>query len=283
MLQELVPNQGDGWKMTLDELGRYYEQCATLGPSEEPPDGSRGSLFERSAEDISDTVREKVGLYIDSAAALGRRTAQMHLALSAPTDDPAFRPEPLTADDMRELASGLREHAASVFHTLKASLSSLADDVVDRAALTLGQRGSILERFRSLEQIDPDVIRMRIHGDYHLGQVLWVKNDFVILDFEGEPARPLEERRRKQSALKDVAGMLRSFSYAAFAGLLAFSARRPEDYKRLEPWAAFWESWTSAAFFRAYRQTAGDAPFLCPTSRPPPVAAGSIPVGQGII
>jgi maltose alpha-D-glucosyltransferase/alpha-amylase len=264
MLQELVPNQGDGWKMTLDELGRYYEERATLGPSEEPPDLSRGSLFERSAEEIPDAVREKVGLYIDSATALGRRTAQMHLALSAPTDDPAFRPEPLTAEDMRDLASGLRDHAAGVFHTLKANLPSLADDVVDRAALTLGQRGSILERFRSLEQIDPEMIRMRIHGDYHLGQVLWVKNDFVILDFEGEPARPLEERRRKQSALKDVAGMLRSFSYAAFAGLLAFSARRPEDYKRLEPWAAFWESWTSAAFFRAYRQTAGDAPLLSP-------------------
>jgi maltose alpha-D-glucosyltransferase/alpha-amylase len=262
MLQEFVANQGDGWSITLDALGRFYEQCATLQPSEEAPEGPDGTPMDHSAEEIPDRVREKVGLYIDSAAALGRRTAQLHLALAAPTGNPAFQPEPLTADYVRALAADLRERAAGVFHTLKAGLPDLPDDVVDLAALTLGQRGSVLERFRRLEQVDPEMVRMRIHGDYHLGQVLWVKNDFVIRDFGGGPARPPAERRLKQCALKDVAGMLRSLSYAAFAGLLAFSARRPEEYGRLGPWAAFWETWTSAAFFRAYRQTAGDAPFL---------------------
>ncbi len=163
---------------------------------------------------------------------------------------------------LRALATALREHARSAFSDLKASLSGLPDDIVERAATTLGQRQRILDRFRSLEQIDTDMVRIRIHGDYHLGQVLWVKNDFVILDFEGEPARPLSERRMKQPALKDVAGMLRSFSYAAFASLLSFTARRQEEYEALEQWAAFWERWTSAAFLRAYRQTAADATFL---------------------
>jgi maltose alpha-D-glucosyltransferase/alpha-amylase len=263
MMQELIPNQGDGWKMTLDELGRYYETCATLRTAPDDLDAARiGTLADLSAHEIPIAARERIGLYLDSAAALGRRTAQMHLALGAPTEDPAFRPEPVNADDIRSLSSAMREHAGGVFNALKASLPGLPDDVVDRAALTLGERRNILDRFRRLDQTDPQLVRIRIHGDYHLGQVLWVKNDFVILDFEGEPARPLAERRLKQPALKDVAGMLRSFSYAAFAGLLSFTARRPEEYSALERWAAFWERWVCVAFLRAYLQTADGPAFL---------------------
>jgi maltose alpha-D-glucosyltransferase/alpha-amylase len=101
-----------------------------------------------------------------------------------------------------------------------------------------------------------------VHGDYHLGQVLKVKTDFVILDFEGEPARPLSARRAKQSPLKDVAGMLRSFSYAAYSGLINFSARRAGDRASLEPWARLWERCVAAEFLRAYRQTAKGAVFM---------------------
>ena len=267
MMQELVTNQGDGWKITLDELGRYFEQCATIRPQEPLAHiADNSTLVELSNEEIPAPAREMVGLYLDSAAALGRRTAQMHMALAVPTENPDFAPEPLSAEDYRALASNLREHATAAFNALKASLPTLPDESVDRAALALVQRGRILETFRSLEQIEPSAVRIRVHGDYHLGQVLFVKNDFVILDFEGEPARPLVERRMKQSALKDVAGMLRSFSYAAFAGLLTFSARRPEDYSRLEPWAGFWDKWISTAFLRAYRQTAGQSPLLPPRS-----------------
>ena len=107
-----------------------------------------------------------------------------------------------------------------------------------------------------------EAVKIRCHGDYHLGQVLWVENDFVILDFEGEPARTVEERRAKQSPLKDAAGMLRSFDYAAHAGLFAFTQGRPEDFDRLAPWAELWRQWVSAAFLRAYRETAGAAPFV---------------------
>jgi maltose alpha-D-glucosyltransferase/alpha-amylase len=228
----------------------------------QPPDRPTGTLLERSAAEVPATVREKIGFYLDSASALGRRTARMHLALAAPTEDPAFQAEPLTDDNLRTLVLGFREHAGIVFNALKASLPALPDDVVDQAALTLGQRRGIVQRFRGLEQSALQASLIRIHGDYHLGQVLWVHNDFVIVDFEGEASLPLAQRRLKQPALKDVAGMLRSLSYAAYAGLLAFSARRPEDYARLEPWAAFWEQSVSATYLAAYRQAAADAPFL---------------------
>jgi maltose alpha-D-glucosyltransferase/alpha-amylase len=102
----------------------------------------------------------------------------------------------------------------------------------------------------------------RVHGDYHLGQVLRTEDDFVILDFEGEPARPLEERRAKRSPLKDVAGMLRSFSYAAYAALFAFTLHSPADYPLLEPWAETWQHWVSKAFVKSYRATIGDSPLL---------------------
>ena len=104
--------------------------------------------------------------------------------------------------------------------------------------------------------------RIRIHGDYHLGQVLQVRTDFVILDFEGEPARPIAQRRAKLSPLKDVAGMLRSLGYAAYAGLIGHTARRPEDWESLEPWARLWEQSIAAEFLRAYRATAQGAAFL---------------------
>ena len=104
--------------------------------------------------------------------------------------------------------------------------------------------------------------RTRIHGDYHLGQVLRVRTDYVIVDFEGEPARPLQERRAKHSSLKDVAGMLRSLAYAAYVGLINYTARRPEDFEKLEPWARLWERSAAAEFLRAYREAASGAAFL---------------------
>ena len=116
----------------------------------------------------------------------------------------------------------------------------------------LSRKSLVLDRFRQLSANEIHALRTRIHGDYHLGQVLRSKGDFVILDFEGEPARTLAERRTKQSPLKDVAGMLRSFSYAAFSALMKYSSRRPEDFRRLEPWAHLWEQSVSSAFLRTY-------------------------------
>ena len=262
LLQGLVYHQGGAWERALEELTRYYEECgARRLPARKWVNDGR-SLLELAGSETPPAVAEAIGLYLDSASMLGKRTAELHLALAAPTDDPAFAPEPLTSADLARLAIELREHASRVFEELKGNLARLPDEVIDEASLVLGQRRRFLDRFRDLEKTEAKAVKIRIHGDYHLGQVLCVKNDFILLDFEGEPARSLAERRAKYPALKDVAGMLRSFSYAAFGALLAYTARRPDDLDRLKSWATLWERWTSAAFLRAYLATAGDANFL---------------------
>jgi len=261
MLQGLVTNEGDGWKWTLEELDRYFETCAPIAFPEGITDELKNPV-DLSERPTSPLARDHVGIYLDSAATLGRRTAELHLALASPTGDPAFAPEPLAAQDFEALLRDLREHASRVFDLLKERVSYLPDEVVESAATVLSRRRRILDHFHGLRSDNVRTQRTRIHGDYHLGQVLKVKTDFVILDFEGEPARPLAYRRAKQCPLKDVAGMLRSFSYAAHASLINYTARHSEDIARLEPWALLWERSAAAEFLRAYRETAGDGEFL---------------------
>jgi maltose alpha-D-glucosyltransferase/alpha-amylase len=261
MLQGLVANEGDGWKWTVEELDRYYETCAAAAFPENASD-ELGDPLDLSERPTSQLARDHVGIYLDSAAMLGRRTAELHLALASPTENPDFAPEPMTADNLHAQLADARQHAAGVFDILKERVSYLPDEVVEIAASVLSQRRRILEHLGNAKFDGLQSQRIRIHGDYHLGQVLRVKTDFVILDFEGEPARSLAYRRSKQSPLKDVAGMLRSFSYAAYGTLINYTARHPDELARLEPWAKLWERFAAAEFLRAYRSTALGADFL---------------------
>jgi maltose alpha-D-glucosyltransferase / alpha-amylase len=261
MLQGLVANEGDGWKWTIEELDRYYETSAPL-PFPENASAAPGDSLELSEHSDSQAARDHLGIYLDAAATLGKRTAELHLALAAPSDDPAFAPEPLTSQNFQTLLFDFHEHASRVLDVLRERMPFLPDEAIEIAATVLSRRRRILDYFGTLKSASFRTQRIRIHGDYHLGQVLRVKTDFVILDFEGEPARPLEYRRSKQCPLKDVAGMLRSFSYAAYASLINYSTRHSEDLTRLEPWAQLWERSAAAAFLRAYRETAQGAEFL---------------------
>lgn len=261
MLQGFVSNEGDGWKWTLEELDRYFEAAATL-PLPENIGLELRDVLEMADRRPSQLARDHLGLYLESAAILGRRTAELHIALGSPTTDPAFAPEALSSKDLDKLVEDIRRDAAHAFDVLKDRVSLLPDELVEIAAAVLSRRRHMMDRFQALQSEGTRIQRIRIHGDYHLGQVLRVKSDFVVIDFEGEPARPLAERRSKQCAMKDVAGMLRSFSYAAYASLINYTTRRPEDVARLEPWAQLWERSVAGQFLRAYRETAAGTEFV---------------------
>jgi maltose alpha-D-glucosyltransferase/alpha-amylase len=261
VVQGFVENEGDGWKWFQEELARYYEQHAPVAfPSDAR--APEGSLVEFAEHPAGDFAREHLGLSLDSAGLLGRRTAEMHLALASASRDPAFSPEPMSGDDCQELAGDFRQHAIRVLDRLKENLAGLPDNFLEQGGLLLSRRRELLGAFQAIGAMEIGGRKTRIHGNYHLGQVLLVKHDFVILDFEGEPARSLADRRAKQSPLKDVAGMLRSFSYAAHAAMFNYLARHPDHGDRLAPWARLWEHSTTAEFLRAYRATVDGASFL---------------------
>ncbi len=244
IVQGFAANEGDGWVWTTDELERYYEAAAHM-----------------TLPSTVESARDHVGAYLEGASVLGRRTAELHLALAA-SNDPAFAPEPFTAKEIDAVGARMREEIAQAFTLLKATLSRLPDNSIEMAGLALGRQKRITDRLTLPWQGRDYGKRTRIHGDYHLGQVLRTKNDFVILDFEGEPARPLEQRRAKYTPLRDVAGMLRSFSYAANSTLMAYTTRHPDDMASLEPWARLWEQTVGTEFLNAYRETAASGRIL---------------------
>ncbi|MDQ3448537.1 MAG: putative maltokinase, partial [Chloroflexota bacterium] len=256
LLQALVPNEGDVWEYTLDALGAFFETVIT--EPEPPPDAgaaSAATLLRSAGEQPPDQLRAAVGGYFEVARLVGQRTAEMHLALAAVTDDPAFVPEPFTPLYRRSIYQGMRTQATETLSLLRSRRASLPEALQATIDQALRAEGAIQERFRALLDGRLDAMRIRIHGDYHAGQVLWTGRDVVIIDFEGEPGRPLSERRHKRSPLRDVAGMLRSFQYASFGSLMGTPAGalvRPEDVPTLEPWARSWSTWVSAAFLGAY-------------------------------
>jgi maltose alpha-D-glucosyltransferase/alpha-amylase len=236
VLQAYVTNQGDAWNYTLEYVSRFLDTRRAV--AELPPDVH--------------------GAYLALFQTLGTRTAELHKALATKTGDPAFDPEPARAEDFAEWRRRLQEEVASTFELLAKRVDQLPPPIAAEARTLLERREQVTARVNALPMPAGTTLKTRHHGDYHLGQVLINKNDFIITDFEGEPARTLEERRRKHTPLRDVAGMLRSFSYAA-AGALAKTAESPDDVNRLGPLASDWENQTRTAFLTAYDETASAA------------------------
>ncbi len=268
ILQGYVRNEGDAWKYTLDALSRYYERVAVLPPEKRSEPLASLPLIpsdDLSGPELPEPAAELIGTYLQSAQLLGKRTAEMHLALAAGTDNAAFAPEAFTPFYQRSLYQSMRNLLSQTFVLIRKQLAKLPEQVRAEAEQAAGRENEILKRFKSILDGKITALRTRVHGDYHLGQVLHTGSDFIIMDFEGEPARSISERRIKRSPLRDVAGMLRSFQYAAYAGLLgptASEAARPEDFQLLEPYARFWSECVSTAFLRTYLESAHSGSFL---------------------
>src|SRR5919201_3740558 len=218
MLQEYVVNQGNGWQVTIDELERFFERVAAAPlPSDADVDAAHAWAF-ASTHDAPASVGEAIRAYLATADVLGRRTGEMHAVLADSTN-PAFAPEPLTKEDLAAITNAMRRRADEHLALLETVLPRLDDRVQSQAHEVLRHRDALMHQLDELRTISGPAARIRCHGDYHLGQILVTESDVVILDFEGEPARPLGERRAKYSPLRDVAGMIRSLTFAAPSGV----------------------------------------------------------------
>jgi maltose alpha-D-glucosyltransferase/alpha-amylase len=237
LLQAYVANQGDGWGYTLNYLDRVYE----LPPAQFEPAGTGVDLH---------------GGYLALIRTLGRRTAELHAAFARKTGDRAFDPEPIAVADITRWTQRARASAAAALDRLDARRGALPEAVRASAELLLSRRKEILARIDAHDTDRVPAAKTRVHGDFHLGQVLIVQNDFVITDFEGEPSRPLAERAEKQSPLKDVAGMLRSFDYAMHAALARVGPERAEAQPVLESVGREWQAQTRRAFLDGYDEIA---------------------------
>jgi trehalose synthase-fused probable maltokinase len=249
ILQEFVPNRGDAWRHALESLERFI----------------RGAVSRRAAAPAAPGGAAIQDPFFVGAELLGRRTAELHHALAGGARDPAFAPEPLEAPRRREIHQGMIGQAERTFRLLRDKLDSLRGAAREAARAVLGEDREIQKRYRSILDGETGLLLIRCHGDYHLGQVLWTGEDFFIIDFEGEPARPLAERRRKRPALQDVAGMIRSFHYASQSALHGHGTDLsiPEAERSLtEGWSRHWYLRSSAAFFRGYILVAASAPYL---------------------
>ncbi len=271
ILQGFVPNQGDAWQYTLDNLSRYFESA--LASQYVAEEAERLSSTPLSVKRLLDMAEEEpptvavdtIGGYLDSARLIGRRTAEMHLALASDPRSPDFSPEPFTTLYQRSLYQSVRVLTRQAFQSLAKNIEAIPPEVHEEAQRVLDLEGEVIKRFRSLLEQKVEASRIRTHGDYHLGQLLYTRSDFVIIDFEGEPGRPLSERRIKRSPIRDVAGMLRSFQYAPQAALLGQIEGlviREEDRPFLRMWARFWYRWVGATFLKAYLEAARGASFV---------------------
>jgi len=260
LLEGFVASETDAWSYAVGNAKRFLEQVrggqGVVCPAE-------GLCLSDAVQDIPfDPLKENLGtVFLEMVQLLGRRTGEFHLAMasSAAAD---FAPEPFSKLYQRAVYQSMTGLTRRVMQTLSEKVKGLPASVRDDAKAVLELEHRIKACFQKILGRKFSAMKIRIHGDYHLGQVLFTGKDFTIIDFEGEPARALSERRLKRSALRDVAGMLRSFHYAAYATFFLKAATQPEDAARLMPWADFWSCVVSNAFLRPYVDTVGSAPFV---------------------
>jgi maltose alpha-D-glucosyltransferase/alpha-amylase len=261
VIEEFIPHEDDGWNYVVDALTHGLEEALAHRTDTElnvvPP---------RHLFDLDRTTLEPghplVGPHLEWASLLGQRTAELHAALTSDQRDPDFAPETLTAMDRQALYHGARGLTRQVLHDVR-SLNASSTYLQQ----VLAREDEIIDRFRQLNSLTSDTYRIRCHGDYHLGQVLWTGKDFTIIDFEGEPSRSLGRRRLKRPAVVDLAGMVRSLHYAGQAAEIRLTrdlgmAIHASEVEKIDGWLTFWHRWVSGTFLSSYLTHAATARYL---------------------
>jgi maltose alpha-D-glucosyltransferase / alpha-amylase len=262
LLQSYIACESDAWKYTLSHIKDYFHLVLS-------EDGKSHGSVEKNIPrarygrlKAADPGRLIEGIYLEMIKKLGQRTGEMHINLSEDTQNSNFKPEMFSLLYQRSVYQAMGSQERAVFSLLTKNLEKLPEGVRQEAKVVLSNEKKIIQRLKLIMETKYSAKKIRIHGDYHLGQVLFTGKDFVIIDFEGEPARPISERRLKCSAIRDIAGMLRSFHYAAYVTLLLDESIREEDVALLESAAEAWYSRVSSVFVEAYFDTIGKAEFL---------------------
>jgi maltose alpha-D-glucosyltransferase/alpha-amylase len=241
IVHAFVQNQGDAWTVTSAYLDRFVDEQRVLASSSD------------SSESDEQTA------YLRYMSQTGRRVAEMHLALAGSDGVDGFRPEPTKPDDVKLWIADVISRAERVFDELRRRRDTVKES--DRLLIDqlLAQRATLQDRLAALLPETIDSLNIRHHGDFHLGQMLIVKDDVFIIDFEGEPRRTLAERRRKAPAARDVAGLIRSIDYSATAALERALKVAPDEHSKLGTALDAWRDRSTQAFFEAYRETMADA------------------------
>jgi maltose alpha-D-glucosyltransferase/alpha-amylase len=248
IVQRYIDSQGDAWGATLTYLERFFDRRKNM-------DGSPDAAGPAQSGGEAPGELDEHAIFMERAVTLGRRTAELHRAFATPTGDPAFEPEPTTPADVAEWVERARATARTALEALAREMARVPEGLRAQAQAIVARADDIMARLEAPPLGAERLQITRYHGDFHLGQVLVVTDDFMIVDFEGEPGRDPAARRRKSSPLRDVAGMLRSINYAAVAGVRGLAADRGEDTSALEPLARDWERRSTAAFLAGYRTT----------------------------
>jgi maltose alpha-D-glucosyltransferase/alpha-amylase len=273
MLQQQVPSRGSAWELALDSVEAYCERALI----EQRQRTERGDTSPPTPEEI----RELIGAYCATAELLGRRTADLHHTLAG-LEGEGFGARPLDTAGLAAMAQDISGQVERALELLRNAEGSLSEQTRHAAARLVELKPAIVARLERLRELPDGGMRTRIHGDFHLGQVLEADGDVYFIDFEGEPARPVSERIVPQSPLRDVAGLLRSYGYAARAGLREFERQHPEARLSLEPWIRGWEAEVSARYLRSYFQRIEEGPSIVPASEARQVLLEAFLIEKGV-
>jgi len=268
LLYRYVKNEGSVWQYTLDCLVHYFDSVMARQKEFDNVPIPQSSILELTKNEFPESARELIGSYVETVSLLGKRTAELHLALASDNYSRDFSPEPFSPLYQRSLYQYFRNLTSRALQLLKNNFNNLPSELKTQAQVLLSNKENLMKIFLILLEQKFTAMRIRIHGDYHLGQILFTGKDFEIIDFEGDPTRPLDDRRLKRSPVLDVAGMLYSFKYAAYrayfrqktSGLVS-----SEKLETLELWTQFWVIWVSSRFLGSYLKKATPGQFL-PTS-----------------